>query len=834
MVQFDDVRDPIGLVRRVTWSRFRATLRTRWPSYLAVALVIGLLGGLAIASVAAARRTQSSFTALLAGTHPSDLGVITAVWNPSIGIRTGYDPALIETIRHLAGVKHVESDVGLQAFTVGADGKPVFAAQSTIGSVDGLLFDEDAVIITAGRMSDPTRPDEVVMSADAASAMGVHVGDSFSVLFFTDAQSTNPADQVGPPYMRIDAHLVGIGQLSNTVVRDDADTPETQMVFTPAITQTLATCCSYLSASGLQLVNGSRDVAAVESEIAAILPPTVPHFFRVTSTSEAKAARAIEPESLALGVFGLIAFAAALLIASQVIGRVTRESGSDIDVLRALGAGSATMSADSLLGIGAAIIAGALLAATVAVGLSPVAPIGPVRRIRPHPGITVDWATVGIGVGALITMLCTAAIILGIRQATRRETGRSHRRASRAAHAAAMSGLSGPAVAGIEFALAPGASRSSVPARSAVLGATLAVILMTGTLTFAASVDHLVSHPALYGWNWDFEVFADSNPMPAQLAAAQLNADPDVAAWTGYYFATMQIDDHNVPVLGSDLHAAVAPPMLSGHGLDASDEIVLGATTLAQLDKHLGDTVQVATETATKQLRIVGTATMPTVGNSGGVHPTMGTGAVVDAALIPSSSKSPFGDPTAGPQAIFVKLTPGADRVVAFTTLQRIASGLLPADQIGAQALNVQRPAEIVNYRSMGTTLRRLGAGLSAGALIALGLTLIASVRRRRRDFALLKALGFTNRQVAAVVTWQASTAAMCGISIGIPLGIIGGRQLWLLFAHTIHAVPVPTIPVPAVALIAVVGLLLANLIALIPSYFAGRVNPASVLRTNA
>ena len=35
----------------------------------------------------------------------------------------------------------------------------------------------------------------------------------------------------------------------------------------------------------------------------------------------AKAERAVKPESIALGVFGLIAALAALLIAAQVIGR---------------------------------------------------------------------------------------------------------------------------------------------------------------------------------------------------------------------------------------------------------------------------------------------------------------------------------------------------------------------------------------------------------------------------------------------------------------------------------------------------------------------------------
>ena len=826
------VSDTASVVLRVAWVRFRATLKTRWASYAIVAVVVGILGGLAMAGVAAARRTQSSFTALLASTNPSDLGAITAVWNPSAGVRTGYDPAVIEKIRHLPGVVHVESYVGLQAFTVGADGKPMFAAQSTLGSVDGLLFNQDDVIITRGRMADPTKANEVVVTDVVARSMNVDVGATFPVLFFTDAKSSGPT-QDGAPYLRIDATLVGIGQVSNTIVRDDADLPETMMLFTPALTKPLATCCSYLTASGLQLAHGSRDVAIVEAEIAAVLPPGVPHFFRVTSTAEVKAERAIKPESLALGVFGLIALVAALLIACQVIGRVTRDTATEVEVLRALGAGSATTATDSVPGLLAAIILGAVLAAAVAIGLSPVAPIGPVRRTRPNPGLDSDWTVLGVGAGLLIVVLGAAAVTFGLRQgsATPRPP-RRHR--SRAAHAAAVAGLPVSVVVGIDLALSPGSGRSAAPVRSAVIGVAVAVIVLTGTVTFAASADQLVSHPALYGWNWDLELFAGSNEMPREMVAAQLNADKDVASWTGYYFATLEIDGHNVPALGTEPRAVLAPPILTGHGLQAVHEIVLGASTLGGLHKHVGDTVQVTTETGTQLLLIVGTATMPTVGNSGGVHPTMGDGAVVDSTLIPSVAKSPFGDPTAGPQAIFIKLRPGVGSVQAFAALQKIAAGLFPPDQIGAQALTVQRPAEIVNYRSMGSTLRRLGIGVGGGALLALGLTLIATVRRRRRDFAILKALGFTNGAVAAAVAWHATTAAVCGIVVGMSFGVIGGRQLWLLFAQTIHAVPDPAVSTWALVFTAVGAVLLANLIAVIPSRIAARLNPAAALRAKA
>jgi ABC-type lipoprotein release transport system permease subunit len=44
----------------------------------------------------------------------------------------------------------------------------------------------------------------------------------------------------------------------------------------------------------------------------------------------------------------------------------------------------------------------------------------------------------------------------------------------------------------------------------------------------------------------------------------------------------------------------------------------------------------------------------------------------------------------------------------------------------------------------------------------------MASVRRRRREFALLKTLGFTQRQLAATVAWQSSVPAIVGLIFGV------------------------------------------------------------------
>jgi ABC-type lipoprotein release transport system permease subunit len=143
--------------------------------------------------------------------------------------------------------------------------------------------------------------------------------------------------------------------------------------------------------------------------------------------------------------------------------------------------------------------------------------------------------------------------------------------------------------------------------------------------------------------------------------------------------------------------------------------------------------------------------------------------------------------------------------------------------------VGVQRPAQIVNYRGVGAAPVLLAAGLAVGAVFALSVTLIASVRRRRRDLALLKTLGFTRRQLAAVVSWQSTIAVAIGVVIGVPIGIAVGRATWDLFARTINAVPDATVPNLTIALVAVGALILANVVAAVPGIQAAR-TPTAVL----
>jgi predicted lysophospholipase L1 biosynthesis ABC-type transport system permease subunit len=275
----------------------------------------------------------------------------------------------------------------------------------------------------------------------------------------------------------------------------------------------------------------------------------------------------------------------------------------------------------------------------------------------------------------------------------------------------------------------------------------------------------------------------------------------------------------------------VQPPLLSGHVFDAPNQVVLGATTLADLHARVGETVTVSNGvTKPTRLTIAGTATMPAIGTQS-PHLEMGTGALLDYDLIPATARNLQESTVPGPNAFLIRLRPRANPTLARRSLSRIESTLNASSDGAGGVVGVLRPAEIANYRSIGTLPGLLGGTLAAGAVIALGLTLVASVRRRQRELALLKALGFTQFQLAGTVAWQATVAVGLGIVVGVPLGIVVGRTLWNLFARDIHAVPLPSVPILSIVLIALAALVLANVVAAIPGRIAARTPTALVLR---
>jgi hypothetical protein len=382
-----------------------------------------------------------------------------------------------------------------------------------------------------------------------------------------------------------------------------------------------------------------------------------------------------------------------------------------------------------------------------------------------------------------------------------------------------------------------------VPARSALSAAVLAVVIVMTTLTFGASLSALVSRPALYGWNWSYALASNQGPeaVPGQQVDGELRAAPGVAAWATVSYATADLDGQAVPVLLGDPGATVAPPILSGHPVTGRNQIVLGPATLAALHQHVGGTVSFTLAGPGLRLQaplpIVGTATMPTVGLSNVLHTSMGTGALASVQLL-----GPVAASCAGPPAMtFVRLRPDVSAAAGLAAMRRVTAGVnrelaavSPASPCHGDVLGVlpvQHPAQIANYAALSAAPSLLAAGLAGGAVAALFLTLFASVRRRRQDLAVLKTIGFTRRQLAATVAWQATVAAIVGSAVGIPLGIALGRWLWTAFARQIYAVPQPVVPVLSVVLLPLCALALVNLVAALPGRSAARTPAALALR---
>lgn len=300
-------------------------------------------------------------------------------------------------------------------------------------------------------------------------------------------------------------------------------------------------------------------------------------------------------------------------------------------------------------------------------------------------------------------------------------------RGSAAGRLAAASGLSAPAVAGVNFAFDPGQGRNTVPSRSAISGAVLALVMVVvATLTFGSSLSTLVSHPPLYGWNWSYALSAAQGlaAIPQRQVASGLRADPDVTAWTTVSFVTADLDGQAVPLLFGSPRAALTPPLLSGHQVDGRDEIVLGPATLAQLHKRLGDHVALNDGGLLHAtLTIVGTATMPAVGLSQGLHSSMGTGALASNQLIGNAASSCNGPPG----MTFVRLRASVSAAAGLASMQRVASGASralatapannPCHGDVLSVLPVQRPAQIANYRAMGAAPALLAFSLAPARL---------------------------------------------------------------------------------------------------------------------
>jgi hypothetical protein len=400
-------------------------------------------------------------------------------------------------------------------------------------------------------------------------------------------------------------------------------------------------------------------------------------------------------------------------------------------------------------------------------------------------------------------------------------------RPSRIAAAFASIGLPITAVAGARLALEPGHGRTATPVRSAVAGLALTVAAMIAAFGFAASMKHFVETPALWGVTADF---GTGNPFAGDLFAKR--ALPLIEHSAGFSDMTVGNFQNSVYLTapdGSKIAAnvwgltpvkgqPVVPTLLAGRWPERDDEIALGAVTLRQLDAQIGDVVHGSAGAHGVDLTIVGEPVFPDFG----FGPGFGQGA----GMTFEGLKTFYPDTQLG--LAIGRFAPGVNQAEVLApinpTLQQMGAAFHPGD------LSVLGDSTKEAQRSQDVPLA-LASLFTLSALATLVHVLITSVRRRRKDLAILRTLGFKRRQVATAVAWQSVVLAVVALVIGVPAGVLVGRLGWSLFATNLGVVSVPVVAwVPVLAAIPVT-ILAAVLISIGPALAARRTKPAMVLR---
>jgi|HubBroStandDraft_2_1064218.scaffolds.fasta_scaffold07744_2 hypothetical protein len=824
----------------VAFACWRSALRGSWRQVTALTLLIGILGAVALGALAGARRTATAYGRYLAAINASDVFVNVPGVLPGMAATRP-----ITLISSLPGVISHATYIGLTGYPV-VHGKPdyAFLTDSVNGSLDGEYFSQDRATVLAGTLPRADSTTTVVLTPAVARLYGTHVGGTVQYEFTPLNAQGQPA---GKPFTR-SYRVAAIATIPPALV-DESDEVEGS-VLPPGATRQLLAEYEY-AWIGLRLAAGTAGIPRLQQELADLATSLQRQIKQETGQNanglafsvsrsdviRSQVRQAIAPEVIALSVFGAIAGVAMLVLAGQGLAQVVSRRAPDSAVLRALGAtrGQAAL-AVGLPGT-IPVLGGTVLAVAGAVALSPLAPVGPVRRYDPGQGIAADPLVLGAGAGACGGLLLVLLAVLAIRTAARRGTWTGPR-LSALARAAAAAGLPAAIVVGTRNALEPG---RSVPVRSALLGAIAAVTAVVSAVVFNASLAGLVSHPARYGWNWDTVIQAEGgygsfNPGVMKKLLAGQKA---VAAWSEFSFAQLPVDGKVVPALGlrRDL-GSVQPPTTDGGALTGGNQIELGTVTLAALGKRIGDTVRIGVPPYTRTVVITGTVTLPSFGVGSADHVSLGRGAMVPEdtllAAMGASGPTPTTDQAVPvfPSAVAIDWAPGTNGTQRAALIRRVTSANPDGTPGGTYELPSALASAIINTEQMGGQPLALGLGLAAAAVLSLTLTVLSLVRRRRRELALLKAIGMTRGQVRAVVAWQTTLTLLIAVLIGGPLGIIGGRLAWHAFAGSLGVVPlveVPLLPlIGGLAILVVAG----NMLAALPAMVAARTRPGVGLRT--
>jgi hypothetical protein len=797
---------------------FRAELRRRWRSWLAVALLVTLVGGFVLAATVAGRRTDSAF--------------------PRFAATYGFDALAYATqpVPKLARLPEVASATRILS---PASGQPQCSCDRFIDpsdfSVDDLPPNEHEYSkLVSGHWPDPSSPDQVLASITLQKDYGVQIGTVIRVPFYASSQlmavlnaTGSPPQPTGPT---VALHVVGF-EVSEGEFPSGA-TPSYSVYATPDFARTVLPGTPAFNLYFVRLRHGSADLPRFSADVSALSGAGVAGF---ESADQFNAAieGSIHPQAIGWWVLAVLAVLVGLLVLGQALARQSAIESEDYFTLATLGLEQRQLVALNMARNLVVAISGAVGAVALAVALSPIAPVGEARITEPSTGVAFDPLVLPLGFVTMIAVVLGLGIWPAWRAARTLDVADDLKesRPSTIVTQLAATGAPPSAVVGVRHALQRGRGRAPVPVGTALLGMVLAVTALCGTAVFGASLSHLTATPKLYGESFQINFnLVEGQPDPSLLRS--LEHDPAVTGLTRGIANEISIGKVTVGAVAvAALRGTPLFTTVTGHLPQSVGQVALGASTMRQVGAHVGSVVPVTVTAPSGRKRTVafevvsqvafpvlagiaglGTGALFTIpGYEGAVCPTGPTQATCRRSVIVSTDGG-----------MLASFAPGARGRAAINHYLRTYATLSVLPTTPVSLVNF---GEAVNFPLIfGVMLALFGAA----TLLHL---LVVSVARRRREVGLLKVLGFVNRQVAAAVSWQATTLALVGIVIGVPLGLAVGQEVWRAFASNLGVVPVSVVPVWLVVALALGVLAVSNLLAIAPALAASRSRPGQLLR---
>lgn len=816
-------------MRARAWHEVKGRLR----SLVVLVLIAGIGGGAVVAAAIGARRTATAYPRLVAMAHTTDALVGIGCPPPAVHPCAPLAGAFYRQVRRLPQFADGVNAPGMEVFSVGPGGHIDYGTRFIAPDDPRFLRTIFREKFFAGRPPNPDDPTEVFVNRPLAIARHYHVGQiltSFRV--FPGENRPFSASEGTPVTLRVAGIAIGPNEILT-----DADTPSgLQMFGTPAFYHLHVSSTAFYFMQVL-LRHGAADLGGFQTAMGQVFSQYqgLPAAFSNNHAGTPRIQAAIRPQTLALTLFAIVAGVAVLLVVGLGLARQTSTDAADYPVLHALGMTRRQLVGLALLRGVVVGTGGAVVAVAVAVAASGLMPFGYARIAEPNPGVSANVAWLVVGAAALVVAVLAAAAPsawFATRDLGRDQAQFRSGRPSWVAARLARMGGSGPLVVGTQLALEAGRGRTAVPARTAIVSAAASITVVGLVLTFSAGLNRLVDSPNRYGQNWDAAIDNVFYPIPLSAVTGAVR-EAGVIDYAAGNYGDVLVGGRDILAMGLDAPAQHKNPrsfltVLDGRIASHPGEIALGTTSMRQLHVHVGQFVKVAIGPNVERMQIVGSVVFPAAPVGTTLRPELGDGAQLTAA--PMAGPAPPGSPPGSIYTVFpVRFGPGnrADQ------LSRLRAGVDPmqACPLAPCVITRAQPANVRSYGNVRAVEAVLVALVAVLGLAAIAYAVGTSIRRRRRDFAVLQAIGFLSRQLFQAVTWQALTITVVALGIGVPLGVALGRIGWSAFAGGLGVGTDAVVPVGAIGLGLVASLVTAALLAISFAWPLRRTAPADTLR---